>query len=123
VKSENFNHINHKLSPKRVNFGVNPTDYETAFLATVAGQTTKSISRATGLSKAQVEYRLKVAGAVGKSSISRAAWRNGTSPLVKMAINALRPVLGQELYQRYLFRVDKSREGHKKHGTIVSTKA
>jgi hypothetical protein len=55
------------------------------------GQTTKAISRQTGLSESQVQYRLTKAG------VKRSEFRNGTSKFAKRLLDAGLKMAGREV--------------------------
>ena len=77
--------------PRRVDFHGNASDFQCVLLAAL-GWTTFAIANETGLTKSQVEYRLRMAEekerAAGKKS-ARFQYRNGQSPVAKLAVAQL----------------------------------
>lgn len=80
-----------KATPLKVNW-LDPRQLMVVLLGS-EGQSTKSISSYTGLSKSQVLYRLKL------ENVKRADYRNGTSAVARALIRHTQAVANQRLRQ------------------------
>ena len=76
--------------PRRVDWWIYKEDYECAYLGAL-GFSTRYIQSKTGLSHGKIGYRLK------KAMIRRMDYRDGVSPLAKVILQSVRPLMQKEV--------------------------